>query len=80
MKIIDFNTGTVSAFGHGFMKGLGAPMMVLSDFSLPPVDIPPMIDPDQKSIEQVLANDWANIGADFQSAVKSYAKEIEKSE
>lgn len=80
MKIIDFKAGTVSSFGHGFMKGLGAPVLVLSDFSLPPVDIPPMIDSSQKSLEQVLASDWANIGTDFQTVVKAHGKELEKSE
>ncbi|WP_178130164.1 hypothetical protein, partial [Pseudomonas sp. MWU12-2323] len=63
---------------HGFMKGLGAPMLALGHFNVLPAKIPPMVQPTQSTVENALANDWANIGADFHVVVKAYGEELEQ--
>ncbi len=75
MLIIDFDASVAQAFGHGFMKGLGAPMMVLGNYTAPPVKVPPQVQPSQSTVENALENDWANIGADIYVAVSAHAKE-----
>ncbi|WP_374556606.1 hypothetical protein [Aquitalea pelogenes] len=80
MLIIDFDATATEAVEHGFMKGLGAPMLVLSNFNAPAVKIPPMVQASQSTVENALANDWANIAADFHVVVKAYGENTEQAE
>ena len=63
------------AFRTGFMDGLGAPVMLFSDFRCPTIKVYGADSSNLPSrVVGGLAQDWNRIGGDFRVAVERHAK------
>jgi hypothetical protein len=70
MLLINFNLSPKSAFAQGFMKGLGAPVVLFGRFQASPsVEIQPIIVPSSG-----LGSDWRKVGDDIRSAARAYGE------
>ena len=69
MLIIDFKSSTRKALYQGFLKGLGAPVMLFGSFQMPTIDISEVVIPRSSP-----ADDWANVGNDLRRAMRIYGE------
>lgn len=73
MLLIDFNSKPRPAFTHGFLKGLGAPVVLFGGLAMPHIPlVQQVVPPGQFS---TIAGDWAKIGDDIRAATAAYGKE-----
>jgi hypothetical protein len=68
----------VNAFQRGFLRGLGAPALLFSDYKAPVVHTPTKITVRQLEIAgdyddaEALASDWRRVGGDLRAALRQY--------
>lgn len=73
MILLDFNSSPRAAFAQGFLKGLGAPVVLFGHFAGPQIPaVQQIVPPGQSS---TIAGDWAKIGDDIRNATVHYGKE-----
>ncbi len=74
MILLDFNSKPRAAFAQGFLKGLGAPVVLFGKFAAPQLPVVhQVVPPGQLSS---IAGDWSNIGNDIRNATSRYGKEV----
>jgi len=66
-------TSTLKTFSGGFLKGLGAPVLLYEQHALPSITVLLVAAP-STPIDQSLQHDWLAIGTDFQSVVNAHGK------
>jgi hypothetical protein len=74
MILLDFNFKPRAAFAQGFLKGLGAPVVLFGRFAAPQLPVVPQVVPPGRSSS--IAGDWSNIGNDIRNATSRYGKEV----
>lgn len=73
MLLIDFNSKPRTAFFRGFLRGLGAPVMLFENFEEP--QIPPVQQVVPPAQLATIGGDWATVGNDIRNATTRYGKE-----
>lgn len=74
MFLIDFDATPTKALVHGFVKGLGAPVVL---YHMEPAPVLPAItylSAPTTSLDQELASDWRRVGADLQNVVSRHGQ------
>lgn len=71
MMLIDFNIAPKSSFKRGFVKGLGAPVVLFSTFNVP--DLPLFLEVESQA-KSAPNSDWARVANDFHVAIAKYGK------
>ncbi len=69
MFLIDFRLPAHRAFMHGFMKGLGAPVLLFHTEMAPDVPLVSPLAAPTRPIDQTLVGDWYRVGADMQAVI-----------
>lgn len=78
MSLLDFNDTPKQAFVNGFMKGLGAPLMLFGTYNAPALAPLQMIPLSKTSQMKSLHNDWLRVGMDLRTAVNQYVAQTSK--
>ena len=71
MMLIDFNITPKSSFKRGFVKGLGAPVVLFSTFNAP--ELPQFVEVESQAKSTPNA-DWVRVANDFHVAIAKYGK------
>ncbi len=69
MFIIDFNSNSRSAFWHGFVKGLAAPVCLYHSEALPAIKVEYVKPSVAPSAKDALALDWRHVGQDLRGVI-----------
>lgn len=75
MILLDFDSSSRQAFTQGFLKGLGAPLVLFGGFQAPSLPAVAALTVPAQSPMDALAQDWARIGLDMHCAVNHYGEE-----
>lgn len=76
MFLIDFRKTPKEAFFHGFVKGLGAPVLLFHNEMAPGVPLVFQVSAPSIPIGQALVGDWYRIGGDMRTVVARHQEEI----
>lgn len=75
MTLIDFDQHPHAAFKQGFLKGLGAPVILFGHFEAPPIQEIAPIETTVASDADALARDWLQVGNDMRAALVKYGQD-----
>lgn len=74
MFLLDFDATPAKAFAHGFVKGLGAPVVLYHMESAPVLPTIAYLSAPTTSFEHELAADWRRVGADLQNVISRHGQ------
>ncbi len=74
MLLLDLTSTKKQAFANGFMKGLGAPIILFNKFAAPQLQVVSYVKPQTTTVNQAITSDWAMVGKDISVAAGKYGK------